>query len=74
MKNRIPLIIHQIKEEDCSTQLSMFFSSLSNSWIQKHPLWEYRHWSLQDIKNVIISNFFDLAFLCQNDINAELLF
>lgn len=73
MKNRIPLIIHQIKEEDCSTQLSMFFSSLSNSWIQKHPLWEYRHWSLQDIKNVIISNFFDLAFLCQNDINAELL-
>lgn len=70
--NRIPKVIHQIQEETNSFQFSDFSSSLSDTWIQKHPLWQYKLWNLQDVKTLIQSNFSDLM-LSGGDLSDELL-
>ena len=52
--NRIPLIIHQIQENDCNAIQANILDTLSKTWKQKHPIWEYRLWEANDLKNVIL--------------------
>ncbi|MDD3038223.1 glycosyltransferase [Bacteroides sp.] len=67
IKNTIPQIIHQIQEENDTSQLSVYLSALYDTWILKHPLWQYKLWSLQDVKTLIQNNFPDLFKYNVND-------
>lgn len=71
MKN-IPKIIHQIQEERTMCA-STFLLDLSQSWIDNHPLWRYKLWSLQDVKNLIYNNFSDFSIFYDNRLNAKIL-
>lgn len=69
-KNTIPLKIHQIQEENNSSQLATFLSTLSQSWKKNHPLWQYKLWHLQDVRKLIQDKFPDFR---KSGINNELL-
>lgn len=66
--NGIPKVIHQIQEETQSQ-----FPELSQSWVENHPLWQYKLWSLYDIKELIHCEFPHFATFCDNNLNNELL-
>ena len=70
--HNIPKIIHQIQEET-QPQFSAFFSNLSQSWVENHPLWQYKLWSLHDIKELIHCEFPHFATFCDNNLNNKLL-
>lgn len=70
--HNIPKIIHQIQEE-VQPQLSAFFSNLSQSWVENHPLWQYKLWSLHDIKELVHCEFPRFATFCDNNLNNKLL-
>ena len=70
--NNIPKIIHQIQEET-QPLFSDFFSNLSQSWVENHPLWQYKLWSLHDIKELIHCEFPHFATFCDNNLNNKLL-
>lgn len=70
--NSIPKIIHQIQAE-MPPQFSAFYSNLSQSWVEKHPEWQYKLWSLSDIKELIRCEFPHFIAFCGNNMNNELL-
>ena len=70
--HNIPKIIHQIQEET-QPLFSDFFSNLSQSWVENHPLWQYKLWSLHDIKELIHYEFPHFATFCDNNLNNKLL-
>lgn len=70
--HNIPKIIHQIQEET-QPQFSVFFSNLSQSWVENHPLWQYKLWSFHDIKELIHCEFPHFATFCDNNLNNKLL-
>lgn len=70
--NNITKIIHQVRE-DSSPELLASFSSLSQSWIDNHPLWQYKLWSLKDVKELICSKFPHFVTSYNNDLNNQLL-
>lgn len=60
IKNKIPKVIHQMQDDDNSPQLLSYFSFLSDTWIQKNLLWQYKLWSLQDVRSLILNRFSEL--------------
>lgn len=67
IKRKISKVIHQIHDETNTPQLLSYLSSLSDTWIQKNPLWQYKLWNLQDVKCLILNKFPDLLSCIMND-------
>lgn len=69
-----PKIIHQIQEEP-QPQFATILSSLSQTWIEKHPLWQYKRWSLEEIRELIHKEFphFNALYYDSNSNNEMLL-
>ncbi len=68
--NNIPKTIHQVQEEP-SPQLLPFLSKLSQSWVENHPSWQYKLWSLQDIKKLICCEFPEFEAFCNTKLNTK---
>ncbi len=68
----IPKIIHQIQEEP-QPQIATILSSLSQTWIEKHPLWQYKRWSLQEIRELIHKEFPHFNTFYDSNSNNKLL-
>lgn len=69
--NDVPKIIHQVQGVYDGIHLSKLFTTLSQSWKDCHPLWQYKLWSLQDILELIQKNFCPIASSYKNDINDK---
>lgn len=55
--NTIPRKIHQIHVNCNDPELSEFYSSLSQSWKNNHPDWEYKLWEKETINLFILTEF-----------------
>lgn len=70
--SNVSKIIHQIQEE-VQPQFLAFFSNLSQSWVENHPSWRYKLWSLHDIIDLIHCEFPHFAAFCTNNLDNTLI-